>query len=714
MNVSPSSTTRISRTQQAVTTNTAAHSAPASRAAAANPMQHPAAVQRLADIHLLDQLQTHISVTTLENWAKPNLKDRSDSMFACVERTIIVKALLKKQHNGTVSVPALRQDVAEVLRQLSEDIVQSSKKLFEGRTPAHIAARKRHSDCLTLLIHAGVNLNKVEDGGDTPALVAAGFGNTYFLILLHRAGVDLRLETPRGTPLSIAEENGHTETADTIRALLKTSPALALVMHQSAPVTPALLSQTVADINTLHDLGIALQLVSNGLGLGDIELNDDTRHVINEFFWAVINHTDTKDQSTMQGIYGFAAHVYQAKAMSEFHFGSIENHLKTNVRLNHLEQDVMQIQQVFTQHALQIRDYVQQLNQHIRALSDAVAQQNTQITQLNAGQQQIADKMLQIGQSLRTARQIGTLTKVASSVVSLAPVVGAFVGGLFEAGFKLQGLAKAKSFVQGLAAFKEQVANVDMPENVQALTLGMIIPELAEHEACAALANTPLKTLIETAGTTAQTYYENQMEKIALSVNVQTATETETPATTNMTPTTAAPDLPAEPVTDSNPLTSSTATASTNPASTQNPTAPLPQPAQSPTASSSAAQDPAQTTAQTPAPTLSRQDSGLFQADGNDNRLAASIKANNPRIFARELRKAIAADALNTEVQRSVNVDIHSTVLDIAAHYGRLDMAEAIEEAGGLSLRHGDPIRALRIAERHVGQYDDLGEKLEA
>jgi hypothetical protein len=499
----------------------------------------------------------------------------------------------------------------------------------------------------------------------------------------------------------------------------------------------------------------------------------------------------------LQGLYGFAAQVYQAKAMSEFHFGSIENHLKTNLRLNHLEQDVAQIKQVFSQQALQLRTCVMQLKHNIQALSDSLAQQNKTLTQLNAGQQEIANKILQIGQSLRTARRVELLTKAASSVASLAPMVGSFVGGLFEAGFKLHGLTKAHSLVAGFMAFKEQVGQIDMPENVQALTVGMIIPELSEHAACTELARTPLKDLIEAAGSSAQQYYYDQIEKTALSVDAPAISATSAaqlssvqapsasiPAAANSASTpTAHSSVVLRAVDRLQPAASqlkkigvpglvkfsaavflihSTQTLFAHRSKGSKPArdfAPPPQPlhrelktvplaadmavpdqvevlatgdllppsetnvvkvpvanghATHTQATDTHAADTYATQAASVKPGLLRQDSGLDDEEGNDNRLAASIKGNNLRIFKRELLKAIEADTLNNEVRRVVNVDMRSTVLDIAAHYGRLDMAEAIEEAGGQSLRHGDPIRALRIAERHVGQYDDMGERIEA
>lgn len=746
--------------------------------------------QRLPHIN---QPQIRIDVQALKKWALPNGEPNDASSGALAQRESIVNLLLKKQHNGKVRIPGLKQNGIEVLNLLAT-FCAAGKFFSYTPMPNHnlMLSYINVISCADLLILTGhlsylssePTYKDLTHVAETTALKAAQDGNTNLILVLHGFGVDLGWTTPNGSLLTIAEKNGHTKTANTIRELLlKSPPILELALHQSRTVSTALLNSSIENINTLHDLTIALQLVSKGLGLGDIALNDDTRQIINEFFWAAINNTEANDESSFQGIYYFAAQVYQAKAMSEFHFGSIENHLKTNLRLNHLEQDVTQIKQVFTQQALQIREYAQQLNQQIRALSDAVAEQHTTLKQLTKGQQLIADKMLQIGQSLRTARQIGTLTKVASSVVALAPVVGAFVGGLFEAGFKLQGLAKAKSLMEGLAAFKEQVADVEMPENVQALTLGMIIPELAQHEAYAELADITLKTLIEAAGTTAQTYYENQMEKIALSVHAPAAKETEwaettTTTTPNTTPSanqnlsaaaTAYHPMVLRAVNDLQSTASqlipdkkagvhyaakfsaalvlfwlSTIGGSAigifvvnrsrgikpandlskphNPLDKIIKSAPLvaqPLPGRVEILSTGELMAERVVTVgngQTAIvkPTLLRQDSGLDNKDGNNNRLAASIKANNSRIFARELRKAIAADLLNAEVQRSDNADIHSSVLDIAAHYGRLDMAEAIEAEGGESLRHGDPVRALLIAENNAGQYDAFGNKIEA
>jgi hypothetical protein len=324
MNVSPLSSARTSRPDPTAEVTAGSTTPPptASRARANSPMQQPAAAQRLPHIN---QPQTQISVQVLQGWAKPTADANDVSSGAQAQRQAIVNELLKQQQSGTVSVPALTQSVDEVLRQLSGDILRSIKA-GEGRTPTYIAAKDGHTDCLSLLIKAGADVNQATDKGTTPAFisaqqghadclsllikagadvnqareegatpasVAAQKGHTDCLILLHRSGANLSLATPFGTPLAIAERKGHSETADTIRLLLKSSTTLAVALHQSESVTPALLTRAIPETKTLHDLAIALQLVSNGLGLGDIELNDETRHLINEFFWAVINNVSS-------------------------------------------------------------------------------------------------------------------------------------------------------------------------------------------------------------------------------------------------------------------------------------------------------------------------------------------------------------------------------------------------------------------------------------
>ena len=109
---------------------------------------------------------------------------------------------------------------------------------------------------------------------------------------------------------------------------------------------------------------------------------------------------------------------------------------------------------------------------------------------------------------------------------------------------------------------------------------------------------------------------------------------------------------------------------------------------------------------------LDSQDSGLHDDDGNQNRFAASIKADNARMFERELKKAIETDTLNSPMNRSVNRHFRSTALDIAAHYGRVEMAVKIEEAGGESLRIGDPAQALNYAEKNQGHFDNKGKRI--
>jgi ankyrin repeat protein len=78
--------------------------------------------------------------------------------------------------------------------------------------PAHVACQNRHTECLSLLINHGAQLDKADNEGFTPAIIAYQHGHTDCLSLLINHGAQLDKADDLGaTPADIACHFGHTD-----------------------------------------------------------------------------------------------------------------------------------------------------------------------------------------------------------------------------------------------------------------------------------------------------------------------------------------------------------------------------------------------------------------------------------------------------------------------------------------------------------------------
>jgi ankyrin repeat protein len=85
-------------------------------------------------------------------------------------------------------------------------------QICDGCTPAYVACQNGHTECLSLLINHGAELDKADDEGATPAFVACQNGHTECLSLLIDHGAQLDKADNTGfTPAYSACENGRTE-----------------------------------------------------------------------------------------------------------------------------------------------------------------------------------------------------------------------------------------------------------------------------------------------------------------------------------------------------------------------------------------------------------------------------------------------------------------------------------------------------------------------
>jgi ankyrin repeat protein len=106
----------------------------------------------------------------------------------------------------------------ECLSLLVNHGAQLDKADNDGATPAYIACQNDHTECLSLLINHGAQLDKANNEGATPAYIACQNGHTECLSLLINHGVDCSKTRDGGWgPIHVACRDGYFEC---IKALL--------------------------------------------------------------------------------------------------------------------------------------------------------------------------------------------------------------------------------------------------------------------------------------------------------------------------------------------------------------------------------------------------------------------------------------------------------------------------------------------------------------
>jgi ankyrin repeat protein len=126
--------------------------------------------------------------------------------------------------------PAAKGDIAKVSALLASGTDPNEhRRAYANRTALHLAAAKSQVAVARLLIERGANVNAKAACGSTPLHFAACAGNTEMVHLLLQAGAEpdpsgtgtcsyvTFSDKDRGTPLQLAENNGHTMIAELIR-----------------------------------------------------------------------------------------------------------------------------------------------------------------------------------------------------------------------------------------------------------------------------------------------------------------------------------------------------------------------------------------------------------------------------------------------------------------------------------------------------------------
>jgi ankyrin repeat protein len=109
----------------------------------------------------------------------------------------------------TPSYIACKNGHTECLSLLINHGAQLDEANNEGITPAYTACCNGHTECLSLLINHGAQLNKASNTGHTPAYMACQNGHVKILHLLIQHGADLSLADRHGTsPSHIASAFG--------------------------------------------------------------------------------------------------------------------------------------------------------------------------------------------------------------------------------------------------------------------------------------------------------------------------------------------------------------------------------------------------------------------------------------------------------------------------------------------------------------------------
>ena len=110
-------------------------------------------------------------------------------------------------------------DVAEVLLLNGADTELSSEntQFAHENTALHAAVTNQKTGVVQLLLGQGANVNASDGDDRMPLHVAAHHGDTELVELLLANGADVNAQMENGTPLAIAENAGHNETADLLR-----------------------------------------------------------------------------------------------------------------------------------------------------------------------------------------------------------------------------------------------------------------------------------------------------------------------------------------------------------------------------------------------------------------------------------------------------------------------------------------------------------------
>ena len=99
----------------------------------------------------------------------------------------------------------------QVLQQ--HGVTMLSQRDVDGSTPAHLAAKHGHAECLQFLLQSSVDATSADDSGHTPLHLASQEGRQEVVELLLHSGApgDTTGTAKQRTPLHLAASNGHTE-----------------------------------------------------------------------------------------------------------------------------------------------------------------------------------------------------------------------------------------------------------------------------------------------------------------------------------------------------------------------------------------------------------------------------------------------------------------------------------------------------------------------
>jgi ankyrin repeat protein len=101
----------------------------------------------------------------------------------------------------------------EAIRALCELGADVNTPAHDVSTPVWIAAC--NGQTMRTLCELGADINTPDhDGGCTPVLAAAGNGHKKDVKLLHKLGTNINEESNCGTPIELAQQEGHPEVAE--------------------------------------------------------------------------------------------------------------------------------------------------------------------------------------------------------------------------------------------------------------------------------------------------------------------------------------------------------------------------------------------------------------------------------------------------------------------------------------------------------------------
>ena len=141
----------------------------------------------------------------------------TDGLIIIISVVLLV-VFLREPKPPKISIhQAAKDGNIEAVKQHLADGTDVNAKNDRGRTPLHDAAEEGQKEIAEMFIAAGADVNAKNNLGGTSLHEAAASGHKEIVEVLVTKGADVNVNIGGWTPLHLAVDGGHTDTADLIR-----------------------------------------------------------------------------------------------------------------------------------------------------------------------------------------------------------------------------------------------------------------------------------------------------------------------------------------------------------------------------------------------------------------------------------------------------------------------------------------------------------------